>query len=172
MKRVKFISTILFYITRVIAILYLLVTLYSLISLLTHWSYITKDNNKYFSICYPFTQSPFLNGENTWAYKAFNFLIPIGFYGVFFLLVSNVFKVFKQPKLFTQYGVAQLKYFYLANIFMPPLTILMASVFAGKIEEGLEWVAVVHFFLGVFAYFLASIFKQGLQLQNEQDLYI
>lgn len=172
MKNVKVISTILFYITRIVAILYLLTTFYSLVSLLTGWSFITKEDGKYFSICYPFTQSPFLNGENNLAYKIFNFIIPIGFYGIFFLLVSNVFNVFKQPKLFTKYGVNQLRWFYLANLTLPWLTILLSSIFAGKIEEGLEWVAVIHFFLGVFAYFLAAIFKQGLQLQNEQDLFI
>ena len=172
MKNVKIISTILFYITRFIAILYLLTTFYSLITLLTEWSFTYKDNGNYFSICYPFTQTPFLNGENNWGYKTFNFLIPIAFYGLFFLLVSNVFSIFRKDKLFTQYGVIQLKYFYLANISVPPLTILLASIFAGNIEEGLEWVAVIHFFLGVFAYFLAAIFKQGLHLQNEQDLYI
>lgn len=172
MKNVNIIASILFYITRFVAILYLITTLYSLISILTEWSFITKENDKYFSICYPFTDTPFLNGENHWGYKIFNFLIPIGFYGLFFLLVSNVFNVFKQVKLFTEYGVRQLKYFYLSNIFIPPFTILLAAFFAGDIEEGLEWVAVIHFFLGVFAYFLAAIFKQGLHLQNEQDLYI
>jgi hypothetical protein len=172
MKNVKIIATTLFYITRFVAILYFVTTFYSLISLLSEWSFIARENGKFFSICFPFTETPFLLGENNWGYKLFNFIIPMGFYGLFFLLVSNVFNVFKQPKLFTKYGVKQLKYFYLANIFVPPLTILLASVFAGDIEEGLEWVAVVHFFLGVFAYFLAAIFKQGLHLQNEQDLYI
>nr|WP_315156168.1 DUF2975 domain-containing protein [uncultured Flavobacterium sp.] len=172
MKNVKIIAAVLFYITRFVAILYLITTLYSLISILTEWSFIIKENDKYFSICYPFTETPFLNGENHWGYKIFNFLIPIGFYGLFFLLVSNVFNVFKQPKLFTEYGVKQLKYFYLSNIFIPPFTILLAAIFAGDIEEGLEWVAIIHFFLGVFAYFLAAIFRQGLHLQNEQDLYI
>lgn len=172
MKNVKIISTILFYITRFVAVLYLISTFYSLVSLLTEWSFIERENGKYFSICFPFTQTLFLNGENNWAYKVFNFLIPIGFYSVFFLLLSNVFNAFKQPKLFTQYGVNNLKWFYLANIFLPSLTILLASIFAGKIEEGLEWVAVIHFFLGVFAYLLAAIFKQGLKLQNEQDLFI
>jgi len=172
MKNVKIISTVLFYITRFLAIFYLAITFYSLVSLLTEWSYIERENGKYFSICFPFTETPFLNGENNWPYKIFNFLIPLGFYGIFFLLLSNVFNVFKKPKLFTQYGVNQLKWFYLANIFMPSLTILLASIFAGEIEEGLEWVVIIHFFLGVFAYFLAAIFKQGLQLQNEQDLFI
>lgn len=172
MKNVKIIATSLFYITRIVAILYLITTFYSLISLLTEWNYITREDGKYFSICFPFSETPFLNGENNLGYKLFNFLIPIGFYGIFFLLLSNVFNAFKQPKLFTKYGVSQLKWFYLANLTLPWLTILLASIFAGKIEEGLEWVAVIHFFLGVFAYFLAAIFKQGLQLQNEQDLFI
>jgi hypothetical protein len=154
------------------ATLYLVTTLYSSIVLLTEWSFFTRENGKYFSICYPFTETPFLNGENTWGYKLFNFLIPIGFYGLFFLLVSNVFNVFNKPRLFTQNGVNQLKWFYMANIFVPSLTIILASYFAGGIEEGLEWVAIIHFFLGVFSYFLATIFKQGLHLQNEQDLYI
>jgi positive regulator of sigma E activity len=172
MKNVKIIAACLFYITRIVAILYLISIVYSTISLLTESNLITRENGKYFSICFPFTEIHFLNGENNWAYKIFNFLIPIGFYGLFFWLLSNVFKVFKQPKLFTQNGVNQLKLFYIGNIFMPSITILLASIFAGKIEEGLEWVAVIHFFLGVFAYFLAAIFKQGLQLQNEQDLFI
>jgi len=172
MKNVKIIATTLFYITRLLAILYLATTLYSIISLLTEWNYFTKDNGKHFTICFPFTETPFLNGENNWAYKIFNFIVPIGFYGLFFLLVSNVFNVFKQPKLFTVYGVNQLRWFYLSNMTIPWMTILLATIFYGKIEEGLEWVAIIHFFLGVFAYFLAAIFKQGLQLQNEQDLFI
>jgi hypothetical protein len=172
MKNVKIIATGLFYITRIVAILYLVSIAYSTISLLTEWSLVSRENGKYFSICFPFTETHFLNGENNWAYKIFNFLIPIGFYGLFFWLLSNIFKVFRQPKLFTQNGVNQLKWFYIVNILMPSITILLASIFAGKIEEGLEWVAVIHFFLGVFAYFLAAIFKQGLQLQNEQDLFI
>lgn len=172
MKNVRNVSTVLFYLTRLLASLYLLTTLYSFISLITEWSFITKDAGKYFSICYPFTETPFLNGENTWSYKIFNFLIPLGFYGLFFLLLSNIFNVFRQIKLFTQYGVKQLRWFYLSNIFLPPIIIFMATVFAGDVEEGLEMVAVIHFFLGVFAYFLAAIFRQGLQLQKEQDLFI
>lgn len=172
MKNVKLISTILYYVTRIAAILYGFITVYSLISLLTGWSYFTLEGGKNFVICYPFTDVRFLLGENNWGYKIFNFLVPIGLYGAFFLLLSNVLDVFKQPKLFTEYGVKQLKWFYLANIFAPSFTIFLASIFAGDIEEGLGWVVVIHFFLGIFAYFLCAIFKQGVNLQNEQDLYI
>ncbi len=172
MKNVKIIAAILFYITRIVAIAYILVTIYALFSLVTEWSYILQDNGNYFAVFYPFTETRFLLGENNWDYKIFEFLIPMGSYGIFFFLVSNVFNAFKQPKLFTEYGVKQLKWFCLANIFMPLIIILLALIFTGNIEDGLEWAAVIHFFLGVFAYFLYAIFKQGFNLQNEQDLYI
>ena len=172
MKKVKIISTILFYPVRILAIVYLIVTLYSAISVFTEWSYITRENGNNFSVCYPFTDTPFLNGHNSWGYKLFNFLIPIGFIGIFFLILSNIFNVFRQQRLFTFYGVKQLKWFCLINIFILPVNILLASVFSGEIEEGLDIVAVVVFILGIFSFFLAAIFKQGLNLQNEQDLYI
>ena len=172
MKNVKIIATILFYITRILAILYILVTIYALFSLVTEWSYITQDNGNYFAVYYPFTDTRFLLGENTWSYKIFEFLIPIGSYGIFFLLVSNVFNAFKQPKLFTEYGVNQLKWFCLANVLVPSFIILLASIFTDGVEDGLQWAAVIHFFMGVFVYFLYAIFKQGVDLQNEQDLYI
>lgn len=172
MKGVKTISTILYFITMAAAILYFTTALYALISMLTEWSYVVSPDGKTFAVCFPFTERRFLLGENHWGYKVFNFLLPIAFYGIFFWLLSRVFDVFKRPKLFTQDGINQLKYFYLGNIFAPTILIFLASIFAGEIEEGLEWVAVIHFFLGVFAYFMAAIFKQGLHLQNEQDLYI
>ncbi len=172
MKNVKIISTILFYITRIVAILYILVTIYSLLSLVTKWSYNLEDNGKYFAVCYPFTETRFLLGENNWSYKIFEFLIPICAYGIFFLLVSNVFNAFKQPKLFTPYGINQLKWFCLANIYVPLFIILLASIFTNMVQDALQWAAVIHFFMGVFAYFLYAIFKQGVNLQNEQDLYI
>jgi TRAP-type C4-dicarboxylate transport system permease small subunit len=99
MKKVKIISTILFYPVRILAIVYLIVTLYSAISVFTEWSYITRENGNNFSVCYPFTDTPFLNGHNSWGYKLFNFLIPIGFIGIFFLILSNIFNVFRQPEI-------------------------------------------------------------------------
>jgi Protein of unknown function (DUF2975) len=172
MQNVKTVSKILFYITRFLAIFYFTISAHSTIALLTKWSLITKDNGKYFQICYPFTQKPFLLGDNNLGYMIFNFLLPLSLYGLFFLLVSNVFKVFFQPKLFTTNGVKHLKRFYLANLILPSLAVLLASIFTNKVEDPAEFLIMIHFILGVFAYFLAAIFKQGLSLQNEQDLYI
>lgn len=172
MNNVKLISAILFHLTRAVAVLYLLVTLYALIAIMTGWGFTPMENGTFFTVCYPFSEVAFLIGENNWGYKVFSFLLPIGLYGVFFLQLSTVFNVFKQPKLFTQYGVTQLKWFCLTNCTVPSIAILLASIFSGSLANGIEILAIVHFFLGVFAYFLAAIFQQGLQLQNEQDLYI
>lgn len=172
MKNVKITSTILFYIIRIVALIYLLIAIYCLFSLVTEWSYITQDNGKYFAVYYPFTETRFLLGENNWNYKIFEFLVPIGSYGIFLYLLSNVFNAFKQPKLFTELGVNRLKCFYIANIFAPSLIALLAFIFTGTVQDDFWWFIVGHFLLGVFAYFLYAIFKQGLNLQNEQDLYI
>ncbi|WP_337044987.1 DUF2975 domain-containing protein [Emticicia sp. 17c] len=104
-------------------------------------------------------------------YIVFDFLSPLGLYGLFFLLSSNVFKVFFQPKLFSQWGVRQLQLFYVANLCLPALTIMLASIFS-LVDDIAIILIVLHFILGVFAYFLSAIFKQGLKLQNEQDLFI
>lgn len=171
MNSVKIISKILFYVTRFLAILYFAMSLHSIISLSTKWSLNIKDNGKYFQVCFPFTNKPFLNGEYYTEYIVFYFLVPISLYGLFFLLVSNVFKVFFQPKLFTEYGVKQLKLFYLGNLILPSLTALITSIFT-KVEDPTEILILLHFILGIFAYFLAAIFRQGLNLQKEQDLFI
>jgi fatty acid desaturase len=130
-----------------------------------------NEGEELIHIFYPFTQTPFLNVDNNWSYMVFNFILPLGLYGIFFLLTSNVFKVFCQPKLFKEDGVKQLKLFYLANILVPTLATIFASFFVG-IESFIILLIIVHFVLGIFAYFFAEIFKQGLHLQNEQDLFV
>src|SRR5262245_51941289 len=116
MKNVKIISKGLFFITKILAIFYIAISVYSAITILSGWSFLVKDDGMRFAVCYPFTQTPFLNGENNWGYIIFNFLLPLSFYGVFFWLAGNVFRAFFQPKLFTENGVRQLKYFYIVNI--------------------------------------------------------
>ncbi|MDQ8014365.1 MAG: DUF2975 domain-containing protein, partial [Flavobacterium nitrogenifigens] len=104
-------------------------------------------------------------------YVLFDFLAPLSLYGLFFLLSSNVFKVFFQPKLFTQTGVLHLKRFYLSNLFIPSIVIFFAFFFV-PLDNEVALFIILHGMLGAFAYFLAAIFKQGLNLQNEQDLFI
>ncbi len=171
MQKVKIISKILFSTARILGILYLVTGLYSVICLVSNWSIEEYGNGNFIHIFYPFTNRPFLNIDNNRAYILFSFLMPISLYGLFFWLSSNVFKVFYQPKLFTESNVRALKIFYLSNIIIPALTLIISSLFV-PIESIVFALVIVHFILGIFTYFLAVIFGQGLKLQNEQELFI
>ena len=129
MKSVKLISRLLFYVTRLLAILYSLVTLYSLFCILSGYSVEYYNNGNDFHIHYPFTNIPFLNIDNNSPTIIFDFLLPIFLYSLFFLLTSNVFKVFFQPKLFTVYGINRLRNFYMANMILPVIALILASIF-------------------------------------------
>jgi hypothetical protein len=145
--------------------------LYSLVCLATGWSTEPYGNGAYMHIHYPFTQVPFLNIDNNIPYIIFEFLLPLGLYGFFFWLTGNVFKAFCQPRLFTSFGVKQLRNFYLANFAIPLPALLLSSVFAET--DGVAFaLVVVHSILGIFVYFMAVIFMQGVKLQNEQELFI
>jgi hypothetical protein len=171
MNGTKIFSRILFYITRLLAVFYFFVTALSLLALTTHWGLGLTEDGKYFHVYYPFTTKPFLNGDYNLHYIIFYFLLVLGLYGLFFLLVSNVFRVFFQPKLFTAFGVRHLKRFYLANFIIPGALVLTTSFFT-EVDDSSQILVVLHFILGVFAFFLAAIFNQGLNLQKEQDLFI
>ena len=171
MRSVKAVSRVLCYSARILAVLYFVMAALSLLALTTGWGLNIREGGKYFQVYYPFTKIGFLNGDYNITYIIFFFLLPISLYGLFFLLLSNVFKVFFQPRLFTSYSVKHLRLFYQANCIIPGLVVFLSSFFERVETESIVMV-VLHFTLGVFAWFFAAIFKQGVQLQNEQDLYI
>ena len=96
-------------------------------------------------------------------------LLTITFYGLFLWLLSGVFHAFKQTKIFTRKGVLQLSRFYMINLIVPFVFLALIAVFG---EEMIDIVRIIllHLVIGVFAFFMAAIFKQGLVLQEEQDL--
>lgn len=171
MNQTKIISKILYYLCMILSAGYLLTVMYTVFCLLTNMGTTTVDNEKYLHINYPFTKTPFLILNNTSSYILFSFLLPITLYGIFFWLSAKVFRVFFQSKLFTIENIKTLKLFYVFNIFLP-LPIAIFSNFFVEVE-GIIWILVfTHFMLGIFALFLSGIFSQGLNLQNEQDLFI
>ncbi|MGO4293213.1 hypothetical protein [Chitinophaga sp. RAB17] len=171
MTRVKAVSKILHYISKILALGYLITILYSIICLLTNWGIQYYGEGKYLHILYMFTDTPFLNIDNNPSYIIFSFLLPLSLYTLFFWLAANVFKVFYQPKLFSSQNIVHLRRFYLFNIIAPGVSAAFSSIFVPL--ESIIWALItLHLFLGIFAYFLAAIFKQGLQLQNEQELFI
>ncbi|GEM_PF-143473 len=171
MGKTKFIAKIISLISRLLAIAYFLMVIYSIFCLATKWCITLYGEGKFLHINYPFTQTPFLNVDYNANYILFSFLLPISLYSLFFWLTANLFKVFSKSILFTPVNLLQLKRFYLFNWIAPIPAIIISSFFVEP--EGMIWLlAVVHGILGVFAWLVAAIFKQGLLLQNEQDLFI
>ncbi|EJL68165.1 DUF2975 domain-containing protein [Chryseobacterium populi] len=171
MNQTKIISKILYYLCFVLSAGYLLTFVYSVFCLLTGFAITPYKQNLYLHINYPFTEQPFLNIENNSPYILFSFLTVLITYGIFFLLSAKVFRVFFQPKLFTEDHITQLKRFYTYNIFFPLPVVVLASFFV-EVESIIWGLVFIHFMLGIFCLFLANIFSQGLHLQNEQDLFI
>lgn len=169
MKEVKNTAKNLFYISRFCVFVYAFLTIYSVISLLTGWS--LRFEGDYFNIQFPLTKQTILIGEYNLAYIFLDYLMVFVLYGIFFWLLGNILKVFMQPKLFTQKNIKQLKYFYISNLFVPSVATVIAYTFS-TIDRDVVLLIILHFIIGIFSYFLAQIFKRGVDLQNEQDLYI
>ncbi|MCX2479388.1 hypothetical protein OQY15_09830 [Pedobacter sp. MC2016-15] len=170
MKTVRIISTILEITTRILAAGYFFSFLLSVTAFSTGWSLNLINDNRRFEICYPFTQTPYLLGEYNDGYILI-FVLLLGLYSLFFFLVGNVFAVFSKPKLFTAYGVRQLRLFYLGNLVLPLASAILVSIFY-DMESPAEILITLHIILGVFSYFMAAIFKEGYQLQTENDLIL
>lgn len=171
MNQTKIISKILYYLCCIVSAGYLITFVYSVFCLVTDFSVTPYKNNLYLHINYPFTEQPFLNIERYYPYIIFSFLMVLFLYGIFFWLSAKVFKVFFQSKLFIKENILQLKRFYMYNIFIPLPAVITASFFV-EVESIIWGLVFIHFMLGIFCLFLANIFKQGLHLQNEQDLFI
>jgi hypothetical protein len=170
MKTVRIISKVFLIISGILSTGYLASFLLSLTALSTGWSLHLIENNSRFEIYYPFTNTPYLLGEYNDGYILM-FLLLLGLYALFFYLVGRVFGVFSKPKLFTAYGIRQLKLFYLGNLIMPVVSMIILSLFY-NIEAPAGILVTLHTLLGVFTYFMAAIFKEGYYLQTENDLIL
>ncbi|VXA92303.1 conserved membrane hypothetical protein [Flavobacterium sp. 9AF] len=171
MKTIRLISTFLYLLTSILAIGYIATSVYVLISTWFKLPSLKRIENGRFAINYPFTQKAFLLGSEFSLQYISEMVIGIGFYGVFFLLLSHVFYTFKQERLFTLQGVGNLSRFYIFNLFVAPILLIILASFS---MEDLPYGGMIfaHLIFGVFALFIATIFRQGLNLQNEQDLFI
>jgi hypothetical protein len=171
MKKVVKISIVLFFLMRVVSISYIASATFALVSFgFRTKSFELKNGGENFQINIPFFNIGFLVGQNQPSI-IWETILGIMMYGVFFWLLGNVFHVFRQPKLFTEKNVRTLTIFYVSNFLIPILMILYIG-FYGNYSQSL-WIAIFfHFMMGFFVYFMKVIFKQGLHLQKDQDLYI
>jgi hypothetical protein len=173
MIRIKGIAGFLYYITRIFSVVYSVIAVYAIVVLVlakstgAAWVPVKVENGE-FTVYWPFTERPFLLGDYSNAYLVPT-LLTIGFYAVFFWLLGSVFDTFRQAKLFVPSSVARLKRFYLFNFLMPILIVVASILYMGSTNDYLM-IALLHAILGVFTFFMAAIFRQGLLLQEEQDL--
>lgn len=171
MKPVRALSAFLYYLAMLLSVLYLLTGLHVLIAVLFDTpAFEAVREGKFFNIYYPFTKQPFLIGDNTRFYITEMVLILL-LYGIFFGSLGNVFKTFRSTKIFTPTGVRRLSIFYLLNLTIPVIFLIVHLIISYEVDSTLI-LTMLHAVLGVFAYFMTAIFKQGLKLQNEQDLFI
>lgn len=171
MKLVRIIASFLFVLVRIVALFYLLTAIYALINCLFEGPFFEKMENNRFAINFPFTTQHFLLGSEYTLEYAAEMVLGLALYGFFFLLLSNVFKTFKQERLFTKEGLKNLKQFYQFNLLLYPVAAILWSLFS--VEDFPFFAMIVaHAIMGVFIFFMAAIFQQGVNLQNEQDLYI
>ena len=172
MKPVRTIAVVLFFVTRTLAILYLLTGVYITIVLVLPNSssgLFRVQENGSFEILLPFTNAPFLLGDNTPAFLTMMVSI-VFFYGVFLWLLSGVFNTFRKQKLFTEPGVKSLSRFYLLNLIVPGVAVILVFMFYNEMLGDILMLTFLHVIMGIFAWFMAAIFRQGLLLQEEQDL--
>jgi len=171
MKSVKIIASFLDKIVKIVAIGYLVTAFYTLLNCVFKGPFFEILEHNRFAINFPFSQTHFLLGsEYTFEYVA-EMVIGIGLYGFFFWVLSNVFKTFKQERLFTPKGLKYLKQFYIFNLILYPVFALIWA-FVSKEDFPFFAMIIAHTIMGIFIYFMAAIFEQGVNLQGEQDLYI
>jgi hypothetical protein len=171
MDRVKIIAKFLTVICWILAGFYLVAVSYSAFCLLTGLGITPYGEGKFLHINFPFTNTPFLNVDNNLPYLICSFILVLSFYGLFFLFTGQVFRIFHQARLFIRPHIITLQRFYRFNLLVPGIATLISLLFVPV--ESIVWgLVLIHMVLGTFAYFLSAIFKQGLHLQNEQDLFI
>jgi hypothetical protein len=168
MKNVRIVASILHYVSKAWAVFYFAIGMYAAGALSgSQVAWLKMIPGDRFIITLPFTDVPFLIGD----YDATAILLmgmAVLAFGIFAWLLSGVFQVFRQQKLFTRHGVQKLTTFYQTNLLVPPGLLVLSFFFFDEVQD-LVNITVLHGIIGVFAYFLASIFDQGVTLQDEQD---
>ncbi len=165
----KSLSSLLFWFSTICILGFVLLSLFIFISIL--FNNYSIDTNNEFSIALPFTGS-FIKGDyNLYIFLAiFAFLI---FYGLFFYLLRSIFKAFSQEKLiFTKKTINYIRKFALLNIFLPPLGIIAAYILKNGIDVETIIQGGLLVLLGIFSLFVVAVFKEGIVLQEENDLTI
>lgn len=164
----KSLSTVLFYSTRCIIIGYGIFLLCIIISLLSG-NFVISDENM-LKIHIPFSSSVIKAVYTSTALIAI--ICFTTFYASFFLILSLIFKTFSAEKLFTEEAIKYLRWFTILNLILPIIYLIVPIIINNKITPDYIIPGLLHIGLGIFAAFIATIFKMGFTLQEENELTI
>ncbi len=87
-------------------------------------------------------------------------------------LLILIFKCFKSNKMFTSKIINYLNIFAIVNLFMPLIPVIFYLIIYEKVLWKKSIEAFPFIIIAIFSFFLAAIFKQGFQIQQENDLTI
>lgn len=171
MKNIKIIASVLHYVFIIVAFGYIITALYALLNCAFEAPFFEKLANNRFAINFPFSTKHFLLGSEFSIKYVAEMVLGIALYGIFFYVLSGVFNAFMQQKLFTHHGIKNLKRFYIFNLIIYPIFVLIWYLLSVE-DFPFIGMIVAHAIMGFFILFLSAIFEQGVKLQNEQDLFI
>ena len=173
MKAAKLLANVLFHLSRLAALLYAAIAFYVgavlLLFSVTGKGPIAVSDSR-FTVYYPFTGKPFFLGEYSLSFIVVS-IVSMFIYVLFIWLLSEVFNAFRGERLFTPGNVKRLWRFSMLNLLTPAAGIAFLLV-VGELYSSAIMIAMLHLLIGVFAFFMLTIFKQGLELQQEQDLIL
>jgi len=165
----KSISSYSFYCSRIAAVGSIVLAIFILLSFAFE-NYSIVDGQ--FQIAIPFFSELYIKGLYAKT-MILSIILIILFIGGFFYVLSLIFKSFKSEKLFTHNAIRHLNLFAVLNLLVFPI-LYMGIHF--MIIKNSNFGSIHNFFLsivlGIFALFIAAIFKRGLSVQKENDLTI
>lgn len=165
----KFMSTYLYYITRLGAVGSVLLVLFILFSFALD-NY--EVNDGHFTITFPLFS--YFNIKGIYETSIITgMVLTLLYIGAFLFSLFRILKSFKSEVLFSTSAIRNLKVFAVINLVAFPIfyvvmrtIILKISVLGGLHNLFLSLI------LGIFMLFVSAIFQRGLRVQNENDLTI
>ncbi|NER17114.1 DUF2975 domain-containing protein [Spongiivirga citrea] len=162
------ISKLLYYVTMAVVIGYGVFIGFVAFALITNRFELTDDNR--FKIKILFVDSYVMGALDGKTIVVL--LLFLAYYLLYFLLLLRILKAFKSDALFTNSIIKRLDWFTYFNLLFPVATFIGVLIMGdGKLNDEVVY-GMFHILIAIFSGFISAIFKQGFQLQQENDLTI
>ncbi len=164
----KSLSAVLFYFFRALSLLILITLVYIDFAFLM--DNFDLENGKYY-IHIPFT------GDSIHGDYQFNVILTVSlllsFGVIFFYVLSNIFKAFRETIIFSKKAINNLKFFTVLNLIIGPLLYLLIHFPIMKKTNYTDvHNLILHLIFGLIAFFLTQVFKKAYHIQLENNMTI